>query len=176
MSRKGLIITALNLCVLLFCVLTGYACAEKSFVFYGKNYTLPEDSDFDYSHATAGSAFFYGAKSLGTLRFKGELFKSDKDYNHCPAFGAKGSLRLEYGYNGQFQKSKEENWHIDSDGLRKIRGYDLGFLSNISVVPSSTFFGWVMQYKGGILIEKPAEVKRDYEKMLTEILANQQSL
>ena len=50
------------------------------------------------------------------------------------------------------------------------------FNACVSVVPSSTFFGWVMQFKGGILIEKPAEVKRDYERMLAEILAKQQKL
>ncbi len=50
------------------------------------------------------------------------------------------------------------------------------FNAYVSVVPSSTFFGWVMQFKGGILIEKPEEVKRDYEKMLAEILAKQQKL
>ena len=50
------------------------------------------------------------------------------------------------------------------------------FSAKVSVVPSSTFFGWVMQYKGGILIEKPAEVKKNYEKLLTEIMAKQQSL
>lgn len=53
---------------------------------------------------------------------------------------------------------------------------DTAFSARVSVVPSSTFFGWVMQYKGGILIEKPAEVKREYEKMLAEIMTRQQSL
>ena len=50
------------------------------------------------------------------------------------------------------------------------------FRAQVSVVPSSTFFGWVMQYKGGILIERPVAVKRDYEKMLSVILAKQSSL
>lgn len=158
MSRKGLMISILNLYIFLaLCVLTGYACAENSFAFQGKNYTLPEDSDFNYYHTIASNTFFYGAKSLGTLRFKGELYKSDKDYNYRPAFGAKGSLRLEYGYNGQFQKTKEERWHIESDGLRKIRGYDLGFLNNIAT-------GCIMIEKSqdGIKWEKAIDPIKNY--------------
>lgn len=50
------------------------------------------------------------------------------------------------------------------------------FRARVPVVPSSTFFGWVMQYKGGILIERPVEVKRDYEEMLSAILAKQSDL
>ena len=50
------------------------------------------------------------------------------------------------------------------------------FRARVTVVPSSTFFGWVMQYKGGILIERPAEVKRNYEEMLSVIQAKQSDL
>ena len=50
------------------------------------------------------------------------------------------------------------------------------FRARVPVVPSSTFFGWVMQYKGGILIERPVEVKRDYEEMLSAILLKQTDL
>ncbi len=50
------------------------------------------------------------------------------------------------------------------------------FRAKVPVVPSSTFYGWVLQYKGGILIEKPADVKRKYEEMLSVILAKQSDL
>ena len=50
------------------------------------------------------------------------------------------------------------------------------FRARVTVVPSSTFFGWVLYYKGGILIEKPAEVKRNYEEMLSVILGKQSDL
>ena len=50
------------------------------------------------------------------------------------------------------------------------------FRAKVTVVPSSTFFGWVMQYKGGILIEKPISVKKSYEEMLARILENQSQL
>lgn len=50
------------------------------------------------------------------------------------------------------------------------------FRAKVTVVPSSTFFGWVMQYKGGILIEKPVSVKKSYEEMLDNILKNQSQL
>ena len=50
------------------------------------------------------------------------------------------------------------------------------FRAKVSVVPSSTFFGWVLQYKGGVLIEKPADVKRRYEEMLSVIMEKQSDL
>ena len=34
------------------------------------------------------------------------------------------------------------------------------FRAKVTVVPSSTFFAWVLQYKGGILIERPVQVRR----------------
>ena len=70
-----------------------------------------------------------------------------------------------------------------TDGLLLLRGevaeggQEAGMgRTGARLVPSSTFFGWVMQYKGEILIEKPAEVKKNYEKLLTEIMAKQQNL
>lgn len=50
---------------------------------------------------------------------------------------------------------------------------DNTFRAEVVVVPSSTFFGWVLQYKGGILIESPEHVKNDYENMLSDILLMQ---
>lgn len=47
------------------------------------------------------------------------------------------------------------------------------FRTKVSVVPSSTFFGWILQYKGGILIEKPLAVKKSYEDMLKRIVEKQ---
>ena len=50
---------------------------------------------------------------------------------------------------------------------------DQMFRTTITVCPSSTFFGWVVQYKGEILIETPEGVKKDYEEMLSKILRKQ---
>ena len=50
------------------------------------------------------------------------------------------------------------------------------FIARIRVTPSSTFFGWVMQYQGGLLIEGPEEVRAAYEGMLRDILAKQEKL
>ncbi len=44
------------------------------------------------------------------------------------------------------------------------------FRAFVTVCPSSTFYGWVVQYKGGIRIQAPAEVKEDYMKVLSSIL------
>ena len=49
------------------------------------------------------------------------------------------------------------------------------FSAIVTVCPSSTFFSWVMQFRGGILIQKPAEVKQKYEDMLRELLEKQNS-
>ena len=53
---------------------------------------------------------------------------------------------------------------------------DKSFRARISVVPSSTFFGWVLQYKGGILIEKPTDVKQCFEEMVSALLEKQLDL
>ena len=45
------------------------------------------------------------------------------------------------------------------------------FQATVTVAPSSTFLAWVFQYKGGIRIEGPAEVKEKYETMLTQTIA-----
>ena len=66
----------LILCLLVFaCVLPGSAGAEQDFVVSGKDYVLPEDSNFDYTKATSTEKFFYGATSLGTLHLKGAIDK-----------------------------------------------------------------------------------------------------
>lgn len=53
---------------------------------------------------------------------------------------------------------------------------DKSFRATVNVVPSSTFFGWVFQYQGGILIESPEEVKTEYELMLKEIIKRQEKV
>ena len=53
---------------------------------------------------------------------------------------------------------------------------DRSFRATVTVVPSSTFFGWVFQYQGGILIESPEEVKTEYELMLKEIIKRQEKV
>jgi len=50
------------------------------------------------------------------------------------------------------------------------------FRAEVVVVPSSTFFSWVMQYKGTILIEAPEHVKNDYESMFSDILLKQRAM
>ena len=47
------------------------------------------------------------------------------------------------------------------------------FSAAVTVCPSSTFFAWVMQFRGGILIQKPDAVKQEYEEMLRGLLAEQ---
>ncbi len=47
------------------------------------------------------------------------------------------------------------------------------FTATISVAPSSTFFGWLVQYKGEIKIIEPVTVKKRYEETLESILCAQ---
>lgn len=47
------------------------------------------------------------------------------------------------------------------------------FRARINIVPSNTFFAWVFQYKDGILIEKPRDVRKRYEETLSLILEKQ---
>ena len=50
------------------------------------------------------------------------------------------------------------------------------FRAAVNVVPSSTFFGWIFQYQGGILIESPESVQSEYDRVLKEIGKKQRKL
>ena len=45
------------------------------------------------------------------------------------------------------------------------------FLASVKVVPSSTFFGWILQYQGGIVITGPEWVKDSFSKTLSRMLS-----
>ncbi len=47
------------------------------------------------------------------------------------------------------------------------------FRAKIKVIPSRTFFGWIVQYQGNILIESPEHVITDYKKLLSKIIQEQ---
>lgn len=50
------------------------------------------------------------------------------------------------------------------------------FRAYVRVVPSSTFFGWLLQYKGEILIESPEDVRKDFANLLSGVLKAQERL
>ena len=123
----------LIICLLMvLCFAPDQAGAEQQYTVSGKDYVLPEDSNYDYSKSTPTKKFFYGAGSLGTLQIKGSIEKVTT-YNGRTAYGATDSLYIRYTYNGSYQNTKEEDWHIERDGTRWIRNYDLGFLNNIAM-------------------------------------------
>ncbi len=62
------------------------------------------------------------------------------------------------------------------EDIKVIPFDDDTFRARVYVVPSSTFFGWILQFKGGILIEKPVDVRRNYEEMMSVILERQKML
>lgn len=129
--RIGFLSGILIMCFLLIlCGLPGFAGTEQDYIVSGKDYVLPDDSRYDYSGVTPMVSFFYGTKSLGKLHINGPIEKSTK-FNGYAAYGATGSLSIQYTYDGAYQKSEEESWHIVSDGMRWIRDYDLGFTKTV---------------------------------------------
>ncbi|WP_287991421.1 WYL domain-containing protein [Ruminococcus sp.] len=49
------------------------------------------------------------------------------------------------------------------------------FSAQILVRPSSTFYAWVFQFRGDVIITAPADVKENYIKMLTSAIMSQRS-
>lgn len=47
------------------------------------------------------------------------------------------------------------------------------FRALVNVNPGPAFYGWVMQYRGEILIEGPRSIKEDYEEILRSVLNRQ---
>ena len=119
----------------------------------GQDYVLPEDSNFDYSDASTVELFFYGAKSLGTLFINGAIEK-ETQYDGFSAYGVIGDLSIQYAYDGAFHTTEAESWHVETDGTRWIRDYDLGFLNNIA--------------NGCIMIEKSSDANH-WEKVIDPI-------
>ena len=74
-------------------------------------------------------SFFYGAKSMGTFSLSGAIEK-ETVYNGYTAYGATGEISIRYTYSGAYSNTDAESWHVEADGTRWIRDYDLGFLNN----------------------------------------------
>ena len=131
-KRIGFFCGILILCLLVIvCVSSGFAEEVRNCPVSGKDYVLPENSNYDYSGTAPVDSFFYGVKSMGTLYINGALEK-ETIYNGYSAFGATGELLIRYAYSGAFNNTEAESWHVEADGTRWIRDYDLGFLNNIA--------------------------------------------
>ena len=114
----------------MFAAWPGVAVVERDFAISGKDYVLPEDSDYDYTKSYTSNTFFYGSKSLGQLHVIGSMEKTTMVYGR-DAYGATGSLSIHYTYYDKYLDTKEESWHVDSDDTKKLRGYDLGLLKSV---------------------------------------------
>lgn len=55
------------------------------------------------------------------------------------------------------------------DTKTETAGEDM-FRATVNVIPSSTFFGWVFQYQGGIIIESPQKIREAFEKTLQRFI------
>lgn len=108
----------------------GTASADQDLVVPGKNYVLPENSNFSYENQPSTDTFFYGASSLGSLRLSGSVSKITS-YDGRTAYGVTGPISIRYAYDGSYRYTKPEEWHIEGDGTRWIRMYDVGLLNNI---------------------------------------------
>ncbi len=150
-KRIGFLCVILILFALLvFSALPGLAETKKDTIVKGKDYILQADSDFDYSQVSLHTSFFYGAESLGKLHVIGNNEK-ETTYNGFTAYGMTGSVAFRYEYDGALRTNDNTKWHLENDGLRVIRGYDLGFLNNIA--------------SGCIMIEKSPDGK-NWEKAI----------
>lgn len=124
-------IKLLTLCLIaLICVLPRLACAENEYSVPGRNYELPDESNYDYEKHSPVSAFSYGSSGLGILKINGAI-ETKYTYDNWTAFETTGSVSVAYNYSGHYQLNNPEDWYIDHDGSRWIRSYDLGFLSNM---------------------------------------------
>ena len=153
-KRTGLFIGILILCLLWFiCACPGIAAGEHLYSPSGTDYDLPEDSNYDYSSATPMGSFFYGAKSMGTFSLSGAI-ERETVYNGYTAYGATGEISIRYTYSGAYSNTDAESWHVEADGTRWIRDYDLGFLNNTA--------------SGCIMIEKSSDGE-NWEKVIDPI-------
>ena len=145
--------TAILLLFIVLCFFPVIGNAEQDYVVAGKDYVLPENSNYDYTNSAPTNKFFYGAASLGKLHIKG-LVEKNTTYNDHIAYGATGTLSIHYDYDGSYLNTKLDSWHVENDGTRWIRDYDVGFLNNIA--------------KGCIMIEKSSNA-RNWEKVINPI-------
>ena len=152
--RVGVFFSVLILIALIFlCTSPGLAAVTSDHPLSGKNYVLPEESNYDYEGATPVQKFFYGHDAMGTVNLRGKIAK-ESVYKGVDAYGATGPLTVRYDYNGKLQEKDADFWHIDDDGTRWLRGYDMGFLQNIG--------------KGCIMIEKSSDAVH-WEKAIDPI-------
>lgn len=105
--RIGFCCGMLIICLLLIlCTLPFLgARADQDYSVPGSDYELLDDSRYDYSSVSSTSSFFYGAKSLGKLHINGAIEKESK-FNGYPAYGATGSISIQYTYDGTYKKSQ----------------------------------------------------------------------
>ena len=53
---------------------------------------------------------------------------------------------------------------------------DSTFRATVTVVPSSTFFAWVAEFRGHIRVEGPADVALDFTQLLINLLDEQDEM
>ena len=138
----------------LLCFYSSTAYAEKNHAVSGKNYILPDNSDYMLSDGSPTETFFYGAKSMGTLQITGALEKKTT-YNGFTAYGVNGTVSIHYAYDGRYQCVDVDRWYVDDDGTGKVNSYGLGFMLGVG--------------HGCIIIEKSSDGKM-WEKTKDPIL------
>lgn len=130
--ERNLFCCVLIVCaVALLCVLPAIAEADQSYSVPGKNYVLPDSSEYNISDGKLlkdGENFFYGNKSMGSLRVIGTV-DNPTTYDGLAAYGTNGSVSIHYQYGGSYQYTNILNkWYVDDDGMGKVNGYNVGGL------------------------------------------------
>lgn len=113
--------------LILICFLPAIAEADQDYAVPGINYELPDEKEYEVANATASGfdTFFYGSKSMGTLRLIGAISKltTKDDYTE---YGVNGPVSLYYTYGGGYRETDLGKWYVDDDAMGKVGGYDFG--------------------------------------------------
>ncbi len=121
------------LIILIFCILAllyfipTIAGADQEFAVSGTDYVLPDEKEYNISEAERVKNFFYGARSMGTLRLIGAVSKvtTRDDYNE---YGVNGPVSIYYTYSGTHRETDLGKWYVDDDAMGKVNGHDFGGL------------------------------------------------
>ena len=129
-TGKALFYEVLVICllVLLLFLLPAVAGADQDFSIPGDNYVIADENEYQLSAAKEKvETFFYGARSMGTLRMIGAVSKvtTQDDYNE---YGVNGPVSIYYTYGGSYRETDLGKWYVDDDGMGKVGGYDFGGL------------------------------------------------
>lgn len=85
-------------------------------------------------------------------------------------FGGGKVIKVQIRCKNELMKSIIDRFGIDVKITPSVSGW---FNAFVDVAPSPTFFAWVFQFRGGVKIVKPFNVKRTFFEMMNEFRAGE---